>query len=97
MAASALPEVTVTRHPTLWIDDGNVVLVVENTGFRVHRSTLLRHLAFFQAMFSLPQPAATSQEGLSEGCHIIDIPDEDLETMTIVLGVLYLEDTYHRG
>lgn len=54
---------TLVRHPTLWLDDGNVVLVVENTGFRVHRGILSKHSDVFRDMFSVPQPpAGTSSE-----------------------------------
>ena len=26
------------RHPTLWLHDGDLILVVENCGFKVHRN-----------------------------------------------------------
>ncbi|EGO20518.1 hypothetical protein SERLADRAFT_476777 [Serpula lacrymans var. lacrymans S7.9] len=45
-----------TKHDDLWFCDGSVVLRAENTIFRVHKSQLSRHSAFFHDLFSLPQP-----------------------------------------
>ncbi|KAJ7643857.1 hypothetical protein FB45DRAFT_896290 [Roridomyces roridus] len=42
-----------TRDPTYYISDGNTVLQVENTLFRVHRSMLVKDKSTFDSMFSL--------------------------------------------
>ena len=47
-----------SRSTDFWFDDGNVVLQVESTLFRVHRSILSMRSEVFQGMFSVPQPPA---------------------------------------
>lgn len=44
------------RHAELSYEDGNLVLVAENTMFQVHRSVLSRKSALFKDLLSLPQP-----------------------------------------
>ncbi|KAI0365697.1 hypothetical protein BV20DRAFT_1046566 [Pilatotrama ljubarskyi] len=41
------------RDPTYYINDGNSVLLVENTLFRVHRSVLTKDKSAFETMFQL--------------------------------------------
>ncbi|KAH7909811.1 hypothetical protein BJ138DRAFT_1154339 [Hygrophoropsis aurantiaca] len=41
------------RDPNYYIPDGNTVLLVENTLFKVHRSTLTKDKSTFDSMFSL--------------------------------------------
>ncbi|KAI1788338.1 hypothetical protein LXA43DRAFT_1159976 [Ganoderma leucocontextum] len=52
-------------HPDYYLEDGNLVIQVENTLFRVFRSTFTRHSAFFKDLFSLPGPVGTA-EGLDD-------------------------------
>lgn len=47
------------RHPDFWFNDGSVVLVVQNTMFRVHKTFLSRNSPVFRDMFSLPQPPSS--------------------------------------
>ena len=61
-----------TRHPDLWFDDGSIVLNVETTLFRVHRTTLSKHSTVFEDMFSIPQPP---DQATIEGCPIVKKPD----------------------
>ncbi|KIM66809.1 hypothetical protein SCLCIDRAFT_1210863 [Scleroderma citrinum Foug A] len=42
-----------SRDATYYIPDGNTVLLVENTLFKVHRSTLTKDTSTFDSMFSL--------------------------------------------
>ncbi|KAI0342980.1 hypothetical protein BDW22DRAFT_1356532 [Trametopsis cervina] len=56
---------TPTRHPTLFFDDGNLMVVAENTMYQVHRSVLARKSALFKDLLSLPQPDTEEKvEGL---------------------------------
>ena len=82
------------RHPTLWLEDGNVVLSAQSTIdktrtllFRVHRSVLARQSQVFSYMFDLP---ASGSQRLYDGLGVprIDLHDsaEDLEE---TLKVLY--------
>ena len=82
------------RHPTLWLEDGNVVLSAKSPNdntrtllFRVHRSVLARQSKVFADMFELPPSDSVDLQGLYEGVPRIDLHDsaEDLEEMLKVL------------
>jgi hypothetical protein len=60
------------RHTDLWFSDGSIVLCVEDTLFRVHRTTLCAHSAVFVDVFSLPQPPG---ENVIDGCPVVHMPD----------------------
>ncbi|KAH9939427.1 hypothetical protein B0H21DRAFT_756878 [Amylocystis lapponica] len=66
----------------LWFPDGNVVLVAEDTPFRVHASVLSRVSAVFRDLFRAP--ATESWWAEFEGCRVFQLQDtaEDLETLT---------------
>ncbi|KAH6915867.1 hypothetical protein BKA70DRAFT_472051 [Coprinopsis sp. MPI-PUGE-AT-0042] len=53
-----------TRHSTLWLGDGSVICRAEDTLFCVHMSVLARHSAFFQDLFSIPQPGLGGGDSL---------------------------------
>ncbi|EIW54054.1 uncharacterized protein TRAVEDRAFT_91862, partial [Trametes versicolor FP-101664 SS1] len=42
------------RHAEYYFEDGNLVILVENTLFRLFRSTFTRHSVVFKDLFSLP-------------------------------------------
>ncbi|OJT13806.1 hypothetical protein TRAPUB_9653 [Trametes pubescens] len=42
------------RHSEYYFEDGNLVILVENTLFRLFRSTFTRHSVVFKDLFSLP-------------------------------------------
>ena len=62
----------------LWFDDGSVVLVAEQSKFRVHSSILSRHCPGLKELFAIPRTSET--EHLS-GCPVFHLSDtaEDLE------------------
>ena len=61
------------RHESLWFDDGSLVLSVERTLFRMHRSVLCVQSEIFADMFGIPQP---NDEATIEGCAVICLPDK---------------------
>ncbi|KIM89314.1 hypothetical protein PILCRDRAFT_813243 [Piloderma croceum F 1598] len=61
-----------TRHSDVWFDDGSIVLCVEKTLFRVHRTILCSHSEIFSDMFSLPRPL---DEHMIEGCPVAWLSD----------------------
>jgi hypothetical protein len=77
--------VTSTRHPDLWFDDGSIVLKVETTLFRVHRTTLCKHSTVFADMFSIPQPL---DQVTMEGCPVVHLPDSATD-FACLLKALY--------
>ncbi|KAI0366761.1 hypothetical protein BV20DRAFT_971499 [Pilatotrama ljubarskyi] len=56
--AGAVPPFPVP-HPDYYFEDGNLVILVESTLFRLFRSTFTRHSVVFRDLFSLP----ISQDG----------------------------------
>ncbi|KAL4251797.1 hypothetical protein ABKN59_004653 [Abortiporus biennis] len=54
-----------TRDPVYYIHDGNSVLLVENTLFKVHRSTLTKDQSAFETMFQISSEADTSKSDSS--------------------------------
>jgi hypothetical protein len=74
-----------TRHPDLWFDDGSIVLSVQMTLFRVHRTTLSKHSTVFADMFSIPQPL---DQVTIEGCPVVNLPDSAAD-FAYLLKALY--------
>ena len=66
-----------TRHSTLWFDDGNIVLIAQDTAFRVHSSILSLKSPVFKDMFSMPQPASGADS--FEGCPAVLLTDNPTE------------------
>ncbi|KAF9529372.1 hypothetical protein CPB83DRAFT_852555 [Crepidotus variabilis] len=79
----SLPE----HSSKFWLEDGNIVLQVEQTLFRVHGSMLARHSEVFKDMFSIPQPSKP-QGAMVENCPVIHLSDaaEDVEE---ILSIFY--------
>jgi len=65
MMAAALPDSPPKRHSTYYIADGNTVLQVESTLFRVHRSMLVKDKSAFETMFSLEAYTQNTESGPS--------------------------------
>jgi hypothetical protein len=84
---SALAPSSPSHSTNYWFDDGNVVLQVESTLFRVHRSILSMHSEVFRGMFSVPQPAATDGD-LVDNCPVVQLPDRAVD-WTHVLKAFY--------
>lgn len=62
-----------SQHKDLWFSDGSIVLSVENTMFRVHKTILCTHSMVFADVFSLPQPPG---EDLIGDCPVVRLPDK---------------------
>ncbi|TCD70172.1 hypothetical protein EIP91_004642 [Steccherinum ochraceum] len=54
-----------SRDPTYYISDGNTVLLVENTLFKVHRSNLTKDKSAFEGMFQLSSENDSSKSDSS--------------------------------
>ena len=83
-----------TRHPDLWFDDGSIILHVETTLFRVHRSTLSTHSEVFADMFRIPQPP---DHDIIEGCSVVHLPDSANDFIYLLKALydpLYVETTF---
>lgn len=75
----------VIRHLDFWFSDGSIIFKVQNTMFRVHKSTFTSHSPVFADMFRVPQPA--DQDAI-EGCVVIDVPDNAAD-FTQLLKAIY--------
>ncbi|KAI0735308.1 hypothetical protein C8Q76DRAFT_610069 [Earliella scabrosa] len=79
-------------HPDYYFEDGNLVILVENTLFRVFRSTFIRHSAVFRDLFSLPGPVGGPTEGQDDDCplHFSGISAVEFERLLWVLYPPYV-------
>ncbi|TFY73272.1 hypothetical protein EWM64_g10740 [Hericium alpestre] len=69
-----------TQCNELWFEDGNIILVAEGVGYRVHRSMLCIHSEIFNDIFGVADPASSD---IFDGCPVIALPDtrEDIYNM----------------
>ncbi|KAF9557088.1 hypothetical protein CPC08DRAFT_736881 [Agrocybe pediades] len=72
-----------------YFSDGSVVIIIENTAFRVHQSLLARHSEVFNGMWGVPQP---QQAEKYDGCPCVDLQDS-VNDFVDVLRVIY--DAFH--
>ncbi|KZT12827.1 uncharacterized protein LAESUDRAFT_17959 [Laetiporus sulphureus 93-53] len=92
LSASSAPlvkrtiETTHKRHQKFYFKDGNVIFLVEDTFYNVHRYFLERDSKLFQDLFSLPQKQ--SAEGLSDDNPIRLVCTKSID-MERFLSVLY--------
>jgi len=80
------------RHEEYYFDDGSVVLLVQDTLFRVHRYYFTRESQIFADMFSLPISggggSTPTMEGKSDSSPI-EIPGVTIIEMESFLGFVY--------
>ncbi|KAI0076325.1 hypothetical protein K474DRAFT_1598271 [Panus rudis PR-1116 ss-1] len=86
-----------SRDPNYYISDGNTVLLVENTLFKVHRSTLTKDKSAFETMFQLSSEAdsarsessvTVAQEGDNDG-NPIRLQGDTADEFRALLWALY--------
>ena len=75
----------IVPHADLWFEDGNVVLVAGQCGFRVHKSILARKSEIMKDLFSLAQPLGGET---FENCPVVRLADE-AELIAAFLDLLY--------
>ncbi|KAJ7070038.1 hypothetical protein C8F01DRAFT_1115071 [Mycena amicta] len=75
-----------TRSVDCWLDDGNIILQVESTQFRVTQSILAMHSTVFRDMFSLPLPA---DEPLVDNSPVVVLPGDKSEDWKHLLDAMY--------
>ncbi|KAF4615763.1 hypothetical protein D9613_012363 [Agrocybe pediades] len=78
----------IINSTSFWFDDGNLVLEVEDTRFRVHLSILSHHSSFFKDLSLIPQPV-DSKEVTEDGTPILKIPYDRKEDWESILYVIY--------
>ncbi|KAJ7698462.1 hypothetical protein B0H16DRAFT_1645075 [Mycena metata] len=80
------PEIPLTRSTEYWFDDGNIILQVESTQFRLAKSVLSMHSSVFRDMFSLPLPV---NEPTIEGCPIVVLQGDTAQDWVLFLGAIF--------
>ncbi len=76
------------RHPTLYYEDGNVILATSTTLFKVYRGTLTRHSLVFKDILSLPQPDSDEGMGRFEDVDVVHLHDDPV-SLACFLSALY--------
>ena len=76
-----------TRDPKYYFEDGNIVLLAEQTVFRVHKGVLILHSGLLKDMLKLPQE--TNPE-LEDGCPLVRLHDP-------VFHIQWLLETMYHG
>jgi len=77
------------QHESYYLDDGNIVFLVEDILFRVHRFFLLRDSQVFRDMLSIPvPPASSSPEGSSDDNPIVLLQVKSAD-FALLLGIYY--------
>ncbi|EKM49651.1 uncharacterized protein PHACADRAFT_214184 [Phanerochaete carnosa HHB-10118-sp] len=80
-----IPVHTLSRHPDLWFEDGNIVLQAEDTVFKVFKSVLSKHALLFADIFSLPQPSKEQEQ--YDGCVLVKVHDEPKHMATFLQAI----------
>ncbi|PIL26295.1 hypothetical protein GSI_12051 [Ganoderma sinense ZZ0214-1] len=62
------PPPNLEHDPEFWFEDGSVVLIAQNVGFRVYKRLLAEHSPFFRDLFAIPQPVPAPKV---EGCPLV--------------------------
>lgn len=86
MPEAAAIDIVATRAADLWFDDGNVVLVAEETGFKVYKGILCREARVFEDMFSMP---ASDAQATYEGVLPLIKVQESVQDFTSFLSALF--------
>jgi len=71
MSTSSVQDTKHKHDPGYYFKDGNIIFLVENDLFRVHRHFFIRESAVFRDMLSLPASPDTEVEGDSDDKPII--------------------------
>jgi hypothetical protein len=74
--AEATADAQLTNHPTLYFEDGNVILKTGCTLFRVHRTILSKHSAVFRDLL-----AQNTQTLCGFPSLIVDDDKDDMENL----------------
>ncbi|KAF7297674.1 BTB domain-containing protein [Mycena kentingensis (nom. inval.)] len=79
------------RSPEYWFEDGNIVLQVESTQFRVTKGVLARHSSLFKDMLSLPLP---QDEPLVDECPLVVLSGDSSADWTHLLAAMYPDSCF---
>ena len=79
---------TRTRDPEFWYEDGNIILIAEDTPFKVHRGMLMHTSEVLKDILSIPQPPVLDDSEMMDGIPIVRVSDTWKE-LSYMLSALY--------
>ncbi|KAI0783917.1 hypothetical protein BC629DRAFT_1440631 [Irpex lacteus] len=107
----SINNLNITKHPNLWFEDGNVILVAETTGFCVYQGMLTKHsevfrerlakqppstyLGMFRAMFKKSPETGTTTDSNVAGRCIVRLNDDRADDVALVLTCFLITGTAH--
>ncbi|KAI0350419.1 hypothetical protein OH77DRAFT_1431029 [Trametes cingulata] len=75
------------RNDTIWLKDGNIVLIASGARkFRLYKGLLAYHSSVFNDMFSIPEHDISPEDTL-DGCPVVHLPDPP-DTLNLFLLIL---------
>ncbi|TFK79702.1 hypothetical protein K466DRAFT_505139 [Polyporus arcularius HHB13444] len=82
---SGLPLNQLRRHEEFWLNDGTIVLVAQDTAFRVYRGLLASQSTVLRDMLAASGPDAAD---LFEGCPVVHLSDPPEELTHLLRAIL---------
>ena len=84
LGSSSISSSDLSRHPEIWYDDGNLVLVARETAFRIYRGLIAGQSTVFADLFV---SSTSSPHETFEGCPVIHL-SESPQDLVHLLRVL---------
>ncbi|KAH9910893.1 uncharacterized protein B0H18DRAFT_836473, partial [Fomitopsis serialis] len=83
-----------TQDADFWYEDGNIIIVAQEVGFRVYKGFIASRSEVFRDMISLAQPVLDSScEGTLDGCPYVHVSDTAAEIRSL-LRILFIGRQY---
>ncbi|KAI1781887.1 hypothetical protein LXA43DRAFT_907382 [Ganoderma leucocontextum] len=89
LATDAIDD-SIQRDPEIWFEDGNIVIIAQNTAFRFHKSVLSLHSPVFRDLFLVPQPSLAGGEEAVEtldGCPVVRVSDTSYDFRELLRAI----------
>ncbi|PCH44677.1 hypothetical protein WOLCODRAFT_123932 [Wolfiporia cocos MD-104 SS10] len=83
-------EISVIHDGEFWYEDGNVVLVAQDVGFKVYKGLLAQRSEVFRDLFAVAQPTC---DEMLDGCPVIHL-DDDPQELKCLFDALQYGDKY---
>ncbi|KAI0788373.1 hypothetical protein C8Q74DRAFT_1195685 [Fomes fomentarius] len=80
---------SIIRDSEIWFDDGNIIVIAQQTAFRFHRGVLSRHSVVFRELFGIPY-SSTSEPGIPdsmEGCPAVHVTDTSCDFRRLLCAI----------
>ncbi|PIL26644.1 hypothetical protein GSI_11269 [Ganoderma sinense ZZ0214-1] len=83
---------SIKRDSEIWFEDGNIVVVAQNTAFRFHKSVVSLHSSVFRDLFSIPQPSSVPGEDLGvdetfDCCPVVHVSDTSYDFRELLRAI----------